>query len=195
MSAGTTAECTLGNMLKESRLNRGLKLRKVAFDARITPMYLSLIERDACGPPSDEKLQNLAAVLGEQSEEKLFAKAGRVTPQVVQTILRHPTPWTELIAAAKDLDADDLAGLKKYIVLHKGSGKTDTTKFMAKFIANLSVANEKSQRKRPAKDKAGLQRDTKDRAATPKEARVSSVRRAKRVRNALAFLPGTAGHP
>jgi hypothetical protein len=145
-------------------------------------MYLSLLERDECGPPSDEKLLRLSEALGEPHAENFFAKAGRVTPQVVNTILRHPTQWSELIAAAKDLDADHLAGLKKYIVLHKGSGKTDTAKFMAKFIADLSVADEKSQKKRPAKDKAGLQRDTKERAATPQRARV--VRRAKRVRNA-----------
>jgi len=187
-------EITLGAALKQHRESKVWSVRAAAKKAGIAPMYLSLLERDACGPPSDDKLQRLAEVLGEQHMETLFAKAGRVTPQVVQTILRYPTPWTEFIAAAKDLDADHLAGLKQYVVLHKGSGKTDTAKFMAKFMADLSLADEKSKRKRPAKDKAGLQRDTKERAATPKEARVSSVRRAKRVRNAPGFRLGQAGH-
>src|ERR1017187_2628566 len=125
MSAGTTTECTLGEMLRESRLNSGLSGRKAAKDAGITPMYLSLLERDACGPPSDEKLQSLAAVLGEPHAENFFAKAGRVTLQVVKTILRHPTPWTEFISAAKDLDADHLAGFKSFaVLLHQGAGKT-----------------------------------------------------------------------
>ena len=177
MSAGTTTECTLGEMLREGRLSRGLSGREAAKIAGITPMYLSLLERDACGPPSDEKLQSLAAVLGEPHAENFFAKAGRVTPQVVKTILRHPTPWTEFISAAKDLDADHLAGLKSFaVLLHQGAGKTDTAKFMAKFVADLS--------KSTSKVKAGLRHDTKERAATPKKARVRSVRRVKRVRNA-----------
>jgi hypothetical protein len=158
-------------------------------------MYLSLLERDACGPPSDEKLQSLARVLFEQGVAELFAKAGRVTPVVTNTILRHPTEWSELITAAKDFDADHLAGLKKYIVLHKGSGKTDTAKFMAQLMADLLVADKKAQRKPSAKDKAGLQRGTKERATTPKEARAGSVRRAKRVRNAPGFPLGQAGPP
>jgi transcriptional regulator with XRE-family HTH domain len=195
MSAGTTTGCTLGRMLKQSRLSRGLSLQTVASNAGITPMYLSLIERNACGPPIDEKLQSLAEVFGEQHVETFFAKAGRVTPRVVNTILRHPTQWSELIEAAKDFDADHLAGLKSFVLLHQGAGKSYLGKFLAKYVADLSLADEKAQRKRPAKDKAGLQRDTKERSTTPKEARVSSVRRAKRVRNAPGFLPGQAGHP
>jgi len=50
-----------------------------------------LLERDACGPPSDEKLQALAEALGEPHAENLFAKADRVTPRVVNIILQHPT--------------------------------------------------------------------------------------------------------
>lgn len=195
MSAGTTTGCTLGRMLKQSRLSRGLSLQTVASNAGITPMYLSLIERNACSPPRDEKLQRLAEVFGEQHVETFFAKAGRVTPRVVNTILRHPTQWSELIEAAKDFDADRLAALKSLVLLHQGAGKSHLGKFLAKYVADLSVADEKSQRKRPTKDEAGIQRHKKERAATPKEARVSSVRRAKRVRNAPGFLPGQAGHP
>ena len=195
MNAGTTAECTLGGMLKQSRLNRGLKLRGVAFDAGISPMYLSLLERDACGPPSDEKLQSLAGVLFEQKVAELFAKAGRVTPVVTNTILRHPTEWSEVIAAAKDFNADHLAGLKSLVLLYQGAGKSHLGKFLAKYVADLSVADEKPQRKRQTKDKAGIQRHKKERAATAKRTPVSSVRRGKRVRNAPGFLPGQARRP
>jgi hypothetical protein len=158
-------------------------------------MYLSLLERNACGPPSDEKLQSLAAVLGEPHAENFFAKAGRVTPQVAKTILRHPTPWTEVISAAKDLDADHLAGLKSFaVLLHQGAGKSYLMEFLKKFMSDLSVADEKSQRKQPSKGKAGLQRGTKDRATTTK-ARVSSVRRVKGASHAPRLLPGQAGRP
>jgi transcriptional regulator with XRE-family HTH domain len=116
-------EITLGASLKQHRVSKGLSVRAAATQARIAPMYLSLLERDACGPPSDEKLQKLAEVLGEQHVETLFAKAGRVTPQVINTILRHPTPWSELIAAAKDLDADHLVGLKTIVDEAAGSAQ------------------------------------------------------------------------
>lgn len=150
-------------------------------------MYLSLLERDACGPPSDEKLLNLSEALGEPHPEIFFAKAGRVTPQVVNTILRHPTPWSELIAAAKNLDADHLAGLK-YIVLHQGAGKSH----LGKFIADL--LKKESQRTQKAKGR-NLQRDTKKRTAAPKEARVSSVRRGKGISHAPRLLTGQTGRP
>ncbi len=110
MSTGTTTECTLGALLRQTRLDRGLSLRKVASTAGITPMYLSLLERDACGPPSDEKLIALTDALGRAYEE-LFTKAGRVAPEVVKTILRHPTEWTELIERCKNLDGEQIKGL------------------------------------------------------------------------------------
>jgi transcriptional regulator with XRE-family HTH domain len=125
-------EITLGALLRQSRLSQGLSLRATATRAGIAPMYLSLLERDACGPPSDEKLQSLAEVLGEPHVETLFAKAGRVTPEVVSTILRHPTQWSELIAAAKNLDADHLAGLKAIVDHAAGSGQFPL--FAAKLI-------------------------------------------------------------
>jgi transcriptional regulator with XRE-family HTH domain len=104
-------EITLGASLRQHRVSRGLSVRAAAAKAGIAPMYLSLLERDACGPPSDEKLQSLAEVLGEPHAERLFAKAGRVTPRVVSTILRHPTEWSELIEAWKNLDGKQLKSL------------------------------------------------------------------------------------
>jgi transcriptional regulator with XRE-family HTH domain len=106
---------TFGAMLRKVRLTQRLSLRAAAAKAGISPMYLSLLERDACGPPSDEKLQSLAEVLGEQHVETLFAKAGRVTPQVAKTILRHPTEWSELIEAGKNLDCKGINALTEAI--------------------------------------------------------------------------------
>jgi hypothetical protein len=148
-------------------------------------MYLSLLERDACGPPSDEKLLNLSEALGEPHPEIFFAKAGRVTPQVVNTILRHPTQWSELIEAAKDLDADHLAGLT--VILHQGAGKSHLGKFIADLLKKESQRTQESEGR-------NLQRDTKKRTA-PKEARVSSARRGKGVSHAPRLLTGQTGRP
>jgi transcriptional regulator with XRE-family HTH domain len=184
-------EGTLGASLKQHRVNKGLSVRAAAKLARIAPMYLSLLERDACGPPSDEKLQRLADVLGEQHVETLFAKAGRVTPQVVCTILRHSTPWSEFIAAAKDLDADHLAGLKALaesgqLIHFAAHGKAEA-------IAERPVI-EKSQRKHRLKGKAEVPRGTKERVAAPQATIVSSARRGKEVSSAR-ILARRAGRP
>jgi transcriptional regulator with XRE-family HTH domain len=120
-------EITLGASLKQHRVSRGLSVRAAAAKAGIAPMYLSLIERDACGPPSDEKLQSLAEVLGEQHVETLFAKAGRVTPLVVDTILRHPTEWSELIEAGKNLDGKQLDALTQAIFWAKARDRVRST--------------------------------------------------------------------
>jgi transcriptional regulator with XRE-family HTH domain len=99
-------------------------LRKVAFSAGFTPMYLSLLERDACGPPSDEKLQALTEALGEPHSEIFFAKAGRVHPRAVDIILQHPSEWTELLEAGKDLDSDHIESLKTIVNGIPGVAKT-----------------------------------------------------------------------
>jgi transcriptional regulator with XRE-family HTH domain len=119
-----STERTLGILLRQSRLSRGLSLRKVAFSAGFTPMYLSLLERDACGPPSDEKLQALTEALGEPHSEIFFAKAGRVHPRAVDIILQHPSEWTELLEAGKDLDSDHIESLKTIVNGTPGVAKT-----------------------------------------------------------------------
>jgi transcriptional regulator with XRE-family HTH domain len=106
---------TLGALLRQTRLRRDLSLRKAAFNAGLSPMYLSLLERDACGPPSDGKLQALAQALGEQAGT-LFAKAGRVPPRVADIILRNPAEWSALIEASKELNSVQIERLKDTIL-------------------------------------------------------------------------------
>lgn len=110
-----TVHCTLGEFLRQTRLRRELSLRRAAFNAGLSPMYLSLLERDLCGPPSKEKLQALAQALGEQTAP-LFAKAGRVPPSVAKIILRHPIEWTDLIEAGENLDPVQISRLKETIL-------------------------------------------------------------------------------
>jgi transcriptional regulator with XRE-family HTH domain len=138
---------TLGALLRQTRLIRGLSLRNVAFSAGLSPMYLSLLERDACGPPSNEKLESLAKMLEEPNPENVFAKAGRVTPRVASIILRHPTQWTELLHACEHLGAEDVSKLKETIVAGTpGTGKTKTLlESIATNIRRVSVATRRAQ--------------------------------------------------
>jgi transcriptional regulator with XRE-family HTH domain len=119
-----TTECSLGALLRQTRMKQGLSLRQVAFSARLSPIYLSLLERDACGPPSDEKLQALIEALGEPHGEIFFAKAGRAHPRAVDIILQHPSKWTELLKAGEDLDSDHIESLKTIVNGTPGVAKT-----------------------------------------------------------------------
>src|SRR5207302_10023755 len=47
----------------------------------------------------------------ESNSEIFFAKAGRVHPRVVEIVLQHPSQWTELIVAGKDLDCNHIESL------------------------------------------------------------------------------------
>lgn len=116
---------TLGHLLRGARLRCGQSLREIASQAGITPAYLSLLERDGCGPPNDDKLQRLANVLGE-SDAELFAKAGRVTPRAVSTIIQNPTQWTDLLEAARGLGGSDLERLKKGLLAVSHHGRRQT---------------------------------------------------------------------
>jgi transcriptional regulator with XRE-family HTH domain len=138
---------TLGALLRQTRLRRGLSLRNVAFRAGLSPMYLSLLERDACGPPSDEKLESLAKVLEEPNPENVFAKAGRVTPRVASIILRHPTQWGEFLHACEHFGADDVSKLKEAIMAGTpGTGKTQVLlESIAANTQRVSAATRRAQ--------------------------------------------------
>jgi transcriptional regulator with XRE-family HTH domain len=140
-----TTYSTLGAFLRKTRLNRKLSLRRAASNAGLSPMYLSLLERDACGPPSDEKLESLAKVLEDPNLANLFAKAGRVTPRVSKIILQHPTQWSELLHACEHLEADDLSKLKETIVAGTpGTGKTYA--FLESVAANIQKGSAATRR-------------------------------------------------
>ncbi len=96
-------------------MSQELSIRRMAQKAGITPMYLSLLERDACGPPSEDVLVKLGRAFEEQYAKKLFAKAGRIKPDIVTTILRDPQ-WSELIEAGKNLDGKQLEAIKEMIL-------------------------------------------------------------------------------
>lgn len=113
---------TLGPFLRQARLRRQVSLRDVALEAGVSPMYLSLLERGACGSPKDDKLRALARVLGTQ-EAPLFATAGRVHPSIAQIILRHPAEWTALIEAGKNLGSAQLGKLRDVILASAGAGE------------------------------------------------------------------------
>lgn len=73
---------TLGDYLREQRVNAQLSLRQLAEQAGVSNPYLSQIER-GLRRPSAEVLQQLAKAL-RISAEQLYVQAGIVSPEKVE---------------------------------------------------------------------------------------------------------------
>src|SRR5215471_21688855 len=100
---GLTAACTMsytehmtgfGDYIRTARSTRGesdvrFSLRQVAQRIGIEPAYLSKVERELVGPPSEATIIRLATDLGEDPDV-LLALAGKVGSDLQAIILRRP---------------------------------------------------------------------------------------------------------
>lgn len=77
-------------------------LRQVAARTGIEPAYLSKIERGVFQPPSEEVINRLAAVLGED-KDVLLALAGKVSDELRQIILRRPKLFADLLRQLREV--------------------------------------------------------------------------------------------
>ncbi len=77
-------------------------VRGLAARIGVEPSYLSKVERGIEAPPSEERLAQLAAALGEDGDTFL-ALAGRVSSDLRRVILRRPALFAKLIRELKDL--------------------------------------------------------------------------------------------
>jgi hypothetical protein len=73
-----------------------------------------------------------------------FAKAGRVDPRIADIVLQHPSEWTQLLEAGKDLDPDHIDSLT--IIVHRTGG-------VAKTLALLHVIRAATRQAQAAETK------------------------------------------
>lgn len=79
---------SLGEVLRDTRVEAGLSLRDVAKRLDLAPSYLSDIENDR-RVPSEEVLGHLAEELNLKLDD-LMARAGRVGDQAERYMKQHP---------------------------------------------------------------------------------------------------------
>lgn len=96
-----------GSYVRERR--EALKRHDAAFSVRrlaarigVEPSYLSKVERDLEPPPSEAKIERLAAALGEDLDV-LLALAGKVSSDLQQVIRKRPELFARLIRELADL--------------------------------------------------------------------------------------------
>jgi len=96
-----------GPTLRDKRTAKGYSLRKFADLIGVSPTYLSQVEQDNVDPPTAERVQKIAEILGENADE-MIALAGRVPEDLPKIIQRQPTQMPELLREAKGLTAEQM---------------------------------------------------------------------------------------
>ena len=96
-----------GAFIRRKREEKDLGLREMAKKIGISPTYLSKCERDEFPPPSEDRVREIAKILGCDVDD-LLARAGRVSSDISDIIKRHPVQLSALLRTTKGLSADDI---------------------------------------------------------------------------------------
>jgi transcriptional regulator with XRE-family HTH domain len=73
----------------------------------VSPTYLSQVEQGNVDPPTAERVQKMAEILGQNADE-LIALAGRVPGDLSKIIQKQPTQMPELLREAKGLAVEQM---------------------------------------------------------------------------------------
>lgn len=101
-----------GKALRAKRLERKFTLRKFAELVGVSPTYLSQVEQCNVVPPTADRVQRMAELLRENSDE-LIALAGRVPEDLAEILQESPTEIADLLRAVRGMSAEQLRKLRK----------------------------------------------------------------------------------
>lgn len=111
-----------GQVLREKRVARGFSLRKFAEKTGVSPTYLSQVEQCRLDPPTAERVQRMAELLGENADE-MIGLAGRVPGDLPKIIQDRPEAMPELLRAAQGLTVEQIRALAKRARALKGESQ------------------------------------------------------------------------
>jgi Helix-turn-helix len=78
----------------------------------VSPTYLSKVERGEFPPPAEDRVKQIAKVIGYDADV-LLALTGRVSSDITEIIKRQQVELTALLRTAKGLKAEDIARLAR----------------------------------------------------------------------------------
>lgn len=114
---------TLGELLRDARVQKGISLRTIAKDLGIAPSYLSDIENDR-RVPAEEVLKRAATLLGIDFDQ-VMAQAGRFGEKAERYFRRQPEAVLLFRKISdKNLDSADLRKLQEKIEKEYGQENT-----------------------------------------------------------------------
>jgi transcriptional regulator with XRE-family HTH domain len=101
-----------GSLVRREREVKEIGLREMAKMIGVSPTYLSKVERDEFPPPAEDRVKQIAKVIGYDADE-LLALAGRVASDISDIIKRQPVELAALLRTTKGLKAEDIARLAR----------------------------------------------------------------------------------
>lgn len=101
-----------GKALRAKRLEKKFTLRKFAELVGVSPTYLSQVEQCNVVPPTADRVQRIAELLGENSDEWTVL-AGRVPEDLAEIIQESPTELCNLLRAVRGMTAEQLRKLRR----------------------------------------------------------------------------------
>jgi transcriptional regulator with XRE-family HTH domain len=109
-----TRPASFGETLRDARIKKGVSLRSLAAELKITPSYLSDIENDR-RIPSEDVLQQLANLLNLNFDD-MMAQAGRFGEEAERYLKQQPTAVKLFRRISEsNLDEEDLKKLLKAV--------------------------------------------------------------------------------
>ena len=102
---------------REALLAQGRKdftVRKLAKQIEIQPSYVSKVERCEVAPPSEQTIIRWARALGEDPDFVL-AKAGKVSAEVRDIIIKHPALFADMLRRLRDMSEPELSNVVREI--------------------------------------------------------------------------------
>jgi transcriptional regulator with XRE-family HTH domain len=101
-----------GALVRREREAKEIGLREMAKLIGVSPTYLSKVERDEFPPPAEDRVKQIAKVIGYDADE-LLALAGRVASDLSDIIKRRPRELAALLRTTNGLTDEEMARLAR----------------------------------------------------------------------------------
>ncbi len=106
---------TFGGRVRLKRMEKQITLRKFAEMLDVSPTYVSQIERNEFKPPVEDKIREIAKILGE-NEDEMLALAKKVSSDLPPIIQQHPKEVATFLRTAKGFSREDWEELTQKII-------------------------------------------------------------------------------
>ena len=101
-----------GAFIRREREAREIGLRQMAKMIKVSPTYLSKVEREQAPSPVEDRVRAIATIL-ECDPDALVAMAGRVPADLADIIRRRPVEMSALLRTANGLSTEDVARMAR----------------------------------------------------------------------------------
>jgi transcriptional regulator with XRE-family HTH domain len=99
-----------GEFVRERRAAKNIGLRQMSKMIRVSPTYLSKVERDEFPPPAEDKVKAIAGIIGCDADD-LLARANRVPSDVIEIIKSRPMELARLVRSTTGLPPDIISSM------------------------------------------------------------------------------------